>query len=799
MNSKENLWGSMSAITKSLRVRVNFALFSRLEIMRPNVLRCRKCSSSSRIFTACVVAVLVALSVQTRLAARSKQDQGLLAAAPGIARAVKVDHAPRLDGTLNDALWREAAPIKDFRQREPYEGQAPTELTEVRILYTRHEVYFGIFCHDSDPKRIVATELRRDLPQNLDDYVEISIDPTNERRNAYVFQINPIGTQADGTITEEQLSQSNQDFDPGWDGVWSSEARITTEGWTATVGIPFTTLNFVQTQNVVWGLNFKRFIRRKNEEDLWSAWHRAFGISKISEEGQLAGITDIGSGRLFFIEPYELTGSDRLSTRRGTDFLHTGGLDIKYGLRSNLVANLTGNTDFGDAEVDQLQFNLTPFRLFYPEKRRFFLENAGTFSFPMGHQDLLFFSRQIGIDPVTGEVVPIDGGAKVTGTLGAYDVGVMDVQTRSDGPNPAANYAVIRAKRSLFGDSYVGLLGVDKESGNALDPFNRTGGVDTRLVFHKNLVVHAYGTAAGAAGVTGANSDVGADVSYITDWLQFQAMQDRVGPNFNPEVGFVNRTDINETFADLNLAPRPKIPGVRELNFEGFIDHVPDTHGVLQTQEWQATFRMNFNNGAYTDDDIFDTFTQRLMQPFNLYKHISIPPGIYHFARHQLTYGSRLDRRFTWSLFERFGTYYSGHLNEAQARATYRVSSKLNVSTTALWDRFRLPQRNFSVALASLETSYSLSRFLSADTLIQMDTSNTEAVSGNFRLRYQFRHDDPFSNFFIIYNTGTRFASLSGSNLAQLRENRVEVKLTYSFTPSLDRLRKARPSGSEAK
>lgn len=199
---------------------------------------------------------------------------------------------------------------------------------------------------------------------------------------------------------------------------------------------------------------------------------------------------------------------------------------------------------------------------------------------------------------------------------------------------------------------------------------------------------------------------------------------------------------------------------------------------------------MEFNNGAYTDDDIHDTFTQLLTQPFNIYKNISIPPGIYHFARHQLTFGSRLDRSFTWSLYERFGTYYSGHLNDARVRTTYRASKKLNVSTTTTWDRFRLPQGNFSVVLAGLETSYALSRFLSADTLIQMDTSNTQAVSGNFRLRYQFRHDDPFSNLFIIYNTGTRFASLSGSNLEQLREDRFEIKLTYSFAPLFGHLGK---------
>jgi hypothetical protein len=438
--------------------------------------------------------------------------------------------------------------------------------------------------------------------------------------------------------------------------------------------------------------------------------------------------------------------------------------------------------------VDQLQFNLTPYKVFYPEKRRFFLENAGTFSFPMGQQDLLFFSRQIGIDPVTGEVVPINVGAKVTGTLDNFDLGVMDVQTRSDGPNPAANYAVVRAKRSLFGNSHVGLLGVDKESGDALDPFNRTGGVDTRLVLHKNLVLHGYAAAAGSNGISTAASDLGVDLSYVTDWMQFHGMQDRVGPGFNPEVGFVNRTDINESFLDFNLAPRPRIPGIREVNFEGFIDYVPDTHGVLQTQEWQATLRALFNNGAYTDDDIYDNFIQRLSEPFNIYKNISIPPGIYHFDRHQLTYGSRQDRRFTWNLFERFGTYYSGHLNEARVRTNYRASSKFSISTTTEWDRFRLPQGSFSVVLGTLGTNYSFSRFLTSSVLVQMDTSNTQAVSANVRLRYQFRHDDPFSNLFIIYNVGTRFASLSGSNLEQLREHRFEVKLTYSFTPSLQRL-----------
>ena len=185
-------------------------------------------------------------------------------------KAIRVDRAPKLDGTLDDLLWQQATPISNFRQREPFEGQTPTEKTEVRILYTKHEIYFGITCFDSHPKGIVATELRRDVSQELDDYFEIIIDSAHDRRNAYVFQANPLGTQRDALITEEQRTDSSTgDGDPGWDGVWTSEARVTEQGWTATVAIPFATLNFMQSRDVIWGINFKRFILRKNEEDLW--------------------------------------------------------------------------------------------------------------------------------------------------------------------------------------------------------------------------------------------------------------------------------------------------------------------------------------------------------------------------------------------------------------------------------------------------------------------------------------------------------------------------------------------------
>jgi hypothetical protein len=390
-----------------------------------------------------------------------------------VAEAARVEHAPRMDGTLGDPLWQSAKVISGFRQREPREGEPATEKTEIRILYTRHAVYFGIHCYDSAPSRIVATELRRDVSQDLDDNFEILIDSNHDRRGAYVFQVNPLGTQSDGLIVEERRLEGG-DFDPGWDGVWASEARIGADGWTATVEIPFTTLNFTHSTEVIWGLNFKRFLRRKNEEDLWSAYRRTFGITKVSEAGELRGIRDIGSGRLFVVKPYGLARYDKQSGQDPKLPL-TGGVDMKYGLSSNLVLNLTGNTDFADTEVDLEPFNITPFKVFIPEKRQFFLENAGVFDFDLGDQDRLFFSRQIGIDPVTGNQVPINGGARLTGSVGRTELGIMEVDTRSSGPNPYGNYAVARVKESLWAGSYVGAMGIDKRSGNLLDTFNQTG------------------------------------------------------------------------------------------------------------------------------------------------------------------------------------------------------------------------------------------------------------------------------------------------------------------------------------
>jgi hypothetical protein len=706
------------------------------------------------------------------------------------ARAVRVERPPRMDGTLNDPLWRQAPPINDFRQREPHEGTAPTESTVVRILYTRNEIYFAIECQSPVPHSLVATQLRRDITQELDDYFEIIIDSRHDRRNAYVFQINPLGTQRDALITDEQQVSETQDGDPGWDGIWTSEAQTTEEGWTATVEIPFSTLNFMRSQDVIWGINFKRFIRSKNEEDLWSGWRRVFGANKVSQAGELHGITDIGSGRLFIIKPYALGGFSHLPADTvaggltpGATALHTGGLDIKLGIRSNLVANLTGNTDFADSDVDVQQFNLTPYKLFFPEKRQFFLENAGVFDFPLsnGIEDQLFFSRQIGIDAVTGQEVPINGGAKITGSVAGFELGLMEVDTRSSGPNPYANYAVARVKRS-FGSSgsYLGAMGVDKRSGNLDDPFNQAEGVDGRLVLFKDLILHGYAAETRTPGLSNGQTNVGVGAIFNSNWLDVVAGHRKIGRNFNPEVGFLGLSNCICDYVDTNFKTRPQRANLRELNFEGSIFHAPDTSGSVQTQEWLATFRAVFNNGSYTDEDIVDVFAQRLTTPFNIYRNVYIPVGVYNWTRHQLTYGTPENRRLTIRFLERFGGYYDGRLNEARIRATYRPNERLAFSFGPQWNRFRLPEGNFSVLFGALETDYAFSRFVSLSTILQVDTANDQAMTGNIRLRWNYRPD---SDLFIIYTAGQRFASLAATNPAQFYEHRFVVKYTYSFRP----------------
>jgi hypothetical protein len=685
----------------------------------------------------------------------------------------KTSHQPSIANAA-DEVWTSAAEVTGFKQREPFEGKPATEQTSVRVLYDKHSLYFLIACYDAEPQRIVATELRRDADLSVNDYFTVLISPNHDGRSGYEFSVNPLGTQADALIADQGRVN-----DINWDGIWSSSARIDEKGWTAILAIPFSTLNFKTSQDVSLGINFRRFIRRKNEEDLWQSYLRIYGLERISQAGELAHLEDIGSGRLLVFKPYALTGvsSDDV---HGTQALHSTGFDFKYGLRSNLVANVTVNTDFADADIDPQRFNPTPFKILLPEKRPFFLENSGTFMVGDREGTNLFFSRQIGIDPNSGQQVPLDVGAKLTGAAGRFDFGLLEAETRESGPNPQANYVVARAKTRMFSESYVGVIGIDKESGSQLDPYNRAAGADANFILFRKLAVSGFWarTFSSPLALRGNDWAATADVTYNSNLIQAEALRAIVQPNFNPEVGFVERTDLVTNFVDLNLSPRPKTGPVREYDFEGFFRYEPDTHDVLQTQEWQTTFRALFHNGSYTDDDLFDNFIQRLNTPFNIFGNVFIPAGLYHFDRHQLTWGSNTSKPFVYRFFERFGTYYNGTLNEFRVRGTYHANAHLSFNAVPEWDRFKLNNQIYDVKVGSAGASYSFNRFVTTSALVQLNSVDQNPWSLNLRLRYTYRPD---SDLFVIYNIGNQFNSLAAGNPVLAQQKRLSIKLTYSF------------------
>jgi hypothetical protein len=704
---------------------------------------------------------------------------GVPANADRRAISVRTDRPPRLDGTLDDALWQTAPAIDDFRQREPLETQSATEKTEVHILYDSRHIYFGIHCYDGDPKRIAATQLRQDLSQDLDDNFAIIIDPTLSRRNGYIFQVNPLGTERDGEVIEEQAPLGTDSImDPSWDGLWISAAKITSDGWTATIEIPYSTLNFRGAANVTWGINFRRFIRRKNEEDEWSGYHRVFGFWRVSQAGVLAGLKSIESRHSLVVKPYGLLGAQSLGGQPWSA-LHSGGVDVKYGLASNLIALGTVNTDFSDADVDQQEFNLTPNPVQIPEKRRFFLEDSDVFDFLLWNQDLLFFTRQIGIDPVTGQEVAIDAGGKIAGHAGGFDLGVMDVRTREVGPNPYANYAVARLKRPLTRGSYVGFIATDKESGNPLDPYNRSGGVDAKFILFKNLNLRGYYAKTFSPGLTSDNAAFGGRLAYANNWFNIYAGHGVTEKNFNAEVGFVTRTDDQPTIVQFNFTPRPHVLNIRELDLGGSWGHDPNTASQLIFQELTANVRVLFNNGAEVDSTPGDIVFQYLGQPLHLYKNVAIPAGSYRFESHQMAYTSSGDRRITYTGSFLWGDYYTGTLKSGTVTAQYRPNPHLTLGINNTLNVFRLPQGNFNIELAGLQTSYAFTRFLNLTTFLQADTAQIQAASANVRLRYTFRPD---SDIYVIYNLGTRFQSLVPGNPLPVREQKFAIKVTYSWS-----------------
>ena len=323
-------------------------------------------------------------------------------------KAFKSDQSPVVDGRLNDPIWNSAVPFSGFKMVEPTPGSEPTEKTEVRILYDQNDLYIAIRCYDSEPRKISANTMEHDKSEERNgDQVSILLDPFQDKRNAYLFIINPKGARSEG------FASGGEHYSLGWDGIWEAKSRIDPEGWTAEIRIPFKTISF-NANLTSWGINIERYIARKQEVIRYSGINLNSFFSNPNEAGLLVGIDNVKQGLGLTIRPYGI--ANRTDTGSVSSKLD-GGFDIYKNITPNLVAAVTYNTDFAEAEVDERKLNLTRFPLFYPEKRTFFLEGSDIFDFAGGSTEsfMPFFSRRIGLNE--GTPVPIHWGTKIFGKV----------------------------------------------------------------------------------------------------------------------------------------------------------------------------------------------------------------------------------------------------------------------------------------------------------------------------------------------------------------------------------------------
>ena len=526
-----------------------------------------------------------------------------------------------------------------FRQQEPFEGEPATEITEVRILFDDATLYVGVLARDRSPNEVIARILQRDRLMSSGfgggprftsgDGIVIVLDPFHDHRNAVVFGTNPNGAEYDALITDE-----GREFNVDWRGVWEVAARRTSEGWSAEFAIPFRSLRFPETSDQPWGFNVYRIIRRKNEEVLWSSWSRSNeGFTRVSRAGHIHGLTDLPrAGLNVEVKPYVLAGTRGeldSTSRLDSDGEIAIGIDAKYEVRPGLVLDATINTDFAQVEVDDQQVNLTRFSLFFPEKRDFFLENAGIFE--MGARAglfgpppfLMFFSRQIGIS--ADGPIPIMGGLRLTGRAGLQTVGFINAVTDAAFTEPRTNHAIARVKRDVGESSYLGAMVTDRRSTRGS---NSTAGLDWSFWPTSTLNVQGFAAGTTTSGAGGEGAAYRLAVDYQTDFFGINAGHIGVSPDARAELGFITRTDIQQSDLELRLTPRPRILGLRSIQLQWTSMLITGFSGTLQDWTSGLFIAPRWNSGDFLGFAIGRGFN-RVENAFDIGEGVTVPADDY--------------------------------------------------------------------------------------------------------------------------------------------------------------------------
>jgi len=692
-----------------------------------------------------------------------------------------------LDGRLDEAVWMRAAPATNFIQRDPANGKPATEQTEVRIVYSADKLYMGVTCFDSEPEKVTANQMARDGNMFGDDQFQWVFDTFLDGRTGYAFEMNPVGAMGDALqgAGGDFSSQNRQ-----WDGIWDARARRSEIGWTLEIEIPFRTLNF-DPNNDTWGINFQRNVRRKNnEETLWMGWPRNQGLRRMSNTGLLKGIRNVTQGRGLDIKPYLLGTSESFPGRGNSRVTNdaNAGLDLFYSITPQLRTNLTVNTDFAQAEVDQRQVNLTRFSLLFPEKRDFFLDGALFFDFASGsagggsefgrdNSDLLpFFTRRIGLN-ADGAPQRIDFGGKLLGQVGDYDIGLLQVHTGKENAALGEDFIVGRVKRRVLRQSYIGALYTLRDTRGGEIENRQTIGADFKLATsafrgRQNLQANGYFLHTTNPLATGKNAAFGAEVSYPNDpWnlsLEYMEIQD----NYDAVVGYTRRTGFRKIQPRINFAPRPRASRwIRRFSFRSDLDLRldPDSNRTL-TREIDITgFEINTHSQDSFQIHVIPTY-ELLEQDFKIAPGITLPAGRrYSFTRYSIR-GNTADRRLV-SVRPRveWGDFYSGKRLQVNMNVNVRPRPGLLLTLAPEWNRVALAEGRFYTRLYRFVAETDFSPVVSLVNNVQYD-SQSAVLGWQSRFRWILRPgndlyfvyihnwlDDPLSN--RIYTLDRRAAS----------------------------------------
>jgi hypothetical protein len=692
--------------------------------------------------------------------------------------AVLVDEGPTVDGVLDDPVWEQSAPLADLQQRDPQEGAPASEHTTVRIAYTKEAIYFGFRCDDSQPTEIIATERRRDQDLTKDDSVAVLLDTFHDRRNAFLFRTNSLGTQFDALLTEEGL-----DINVSWDEKWEVEATRTEEGWTAELMIPFKSLRMGPKGE--WGLEIERLIRRKNEAAYWNTYSRDFKFEEVSQAGLLSGLEEASQGLRWRIKPYVLGGVEQFpnsTDQTVTHNLSTIGLELlKFRPTPSLTLDVTVNTDFAQTEVDDLITNITRFPLFFPERREFFLEGAGVFEFGTGiglnasRNFKLFFSRRIGLSP-GGDLIPIIAGARFTGRAGPYTIGLLNMQTGTEFGIEGSNFGVYRVKRNVLARSSIGAMFTNRQS--SLDgDYNRVYGVDGNFVFADNLNIQGFVAKTETPTLPEDDWSAFGRILWDSDFLLAGGEYLLVQRNFSPEIGFVPRKDQRKSVLQFGVKPRPDSDLIRQFVFRTRMDFTQNQDGKQESMSYHYfTWETFFQSGDRFMIDFHHTF-ERLFEPFRIRPDIIIPIGTYRGGNVLVQVDGAAQRRIAGAQIIRFRYewgFFGGRGIELKIQPQIKVSEALSFDVNYALDDVDLPQGAFTSHVINTRANYSFSNKWLTSYTVQY-SSLDDFVSFRFRLNYIYR---PGDDIFFIYN--------EGRNVDELNSGLVGRSFMLKWTRSFD-------------